>query len=199
MTITDSTVVRMADSRALRPREPTPNGGFRIPDSAYDDLWIARVQRRVVISETGCWLWQGCITPTWRYAQAGYRGKVIHVHRQMYSVVHKLQLTREQYVCHTCDVRHCVNPDHLWLGSNSDNQKDSGQKQRHYESRRNHCEHGHEYTPENTLMTHCRPGQVSRQCKTCARIRQRIKNGWPRELAESLPPLPRGHRVQHVK
>jgi len=29
------------------------------------------------------------------------------------------------FVCHTCDVKRCINPDHLWLGTNRDNIKDA--------------------------------------------------------------------------
>ena len=37
-------------------------------------------------------------------------------------------------VCHTCDVRNCVNPEHLWLGTQLDNHKDRIKKMR--------CPHG---------------------------------------------------------
>lgn len=165
-------VTLLADTLSKRSREPTANGGHRIPDAAYDALWIARVRKRVVVTETGCWLWQGFLTE-WGYAQAGYRGRTRTVHRTLYMMLHNVKLTHEQYVCHTCDIRNCVNPDHLWLGTNSDNQKDAGRKGRHSESSKTHCPQNHEYTPENTLLVKSASGGQARHCKTCTRDRHR--------------------------
>jgi hypothetical protein len=187
----------MADPSNCPKREKSPKGGYRIPDATYDVLWIARVRSRVVVvSETGCWLWQGWITKLWGYAQVGYRGRPVHVHRKLYMVLHNVQLSRDQYVCHTCDVRHCVNPDHLWLGSNSDNQKDSSAKSRHYESRRTHCERGHEFSPENTIVRATMRGTPRRVCRICERIRYRISLGWTEEEAATTPRIPNGFRTE---
>jgi len=80
---------------------------------------------------SGCWLWIGYTTRT-GYALFSMNGKLQSVHR--YSYRHfKGEIPIGMQVCHRCDVRNCVNPDHLFLGSNADNQQDSWKK-----GRRNH-------------------------------------------------------------
>ena len=76
--------------------------------------------------------------------------------------------------CHTCD-NTCVNPFHIWPGTMSDNIKDAVAKGRHKSVGRSaltHCKHGHEFTPENTIV---RPGTIHRVCRTCRDRRNRSR------------------------
>lgn len=70
-------------------------------------------------------------------------------------------------VCHTCDTPSCVNPYHLFLGTDYDNISDAIRKGRRGKPI-THCKRGHEYTPENTLhRTNSFTGKTSRACRIC--------------------------------
>lgn len=165
-------VIRMADSRVVRSREPSPNGGFRIPDAVYNARWLARVKSRTVVSERGCWIYQGWLHAR-GYGQDVYRGKSVGIHRKTFELTHNVSLTKVQYICHSCDIKQCCNPDHLWLGDTSSNMLDFVVKGKHYWRNKTHCPKGHEYTPENTYIRAASAGQRagSRACRECTRLR----------------------------
>jgi hypothetical protein len=82
----------------------------------------------------GCWLWQRAtqkIDERGRggYAMLTYNDKWQTGHRAVYQEwVGPIPTTR--FVLHTCDVRHCMNPDHLWLGTQQQNMDDMVRKGR---------------------------------------------------------------------
>lgn len=139
--------------------------GWKYTDEAYNRRWIARVRAKCIVSENGCWVWQGNLQ-TKGYGATAYRGANVAAHRQMYKLVMDIELATEQFVCHACDVRACCNPDHLFLGSAKVNNRDCGNKGRHHNGVKTVCKRGHPFSVENTRLR-ATPTTVMRTCLTC--------------------------------
>ena len=85
------------------------------------------------VPESGCWLWTRSIKPN-GYGQAHYNGKVAYAHRMSYEQEYG-EIPDGMCVLHTCDVRSCCNPRHLFLGTAKDNCDDKMAKGRYKQGR----------------------------------------------------------------
>ena len=78
-------------------------------------------------NDNGCWIYKG--------SSSGVYGKVrwnlawISAHRASYQQFVG-EVEEGRWVCHKCDIPKCVNPEHLFIGSASDNRRDAVRKQR---------------------------------------------------------------------
>lgn len=104
-------------------------------------------------------------------------GKFVKVyqHRVAYEQAHG-QIPPGMVVMHSCDNPPCVNPDHLIIGTQSENVRDMYHKGRdaNQNTAKTVCTNGHPFTPENTYNRK-RPGtdRTYRICRECYLSRQR--------------------------
>jgi hypothetical protein len=89
-----------------------------------------RLEHRSILDpKTGCVLWTASRT-TNGYGGLNFRGRHLQAHRASW-IAHRGPIPKGLLVCHRCDVRTCINPDHLFLGTQKENMADKVAKQGH--------------------------------------------------------------------
>ncbi|NRB10182.1 MAG: HNH endonuclease [Rickettsiaceae bacterium] len=88
---------------------------------------------RYAYFDGSCWYWQGARNSQgYGVISKGTRKQGnVKAHRASYEIFNFQQISNKQCVCHHCDNPACVNPHHLFLGSQQDNVLDMVKKGRH--------------------------------------------------------------------
>ena len=133
---------------------------------------ITRFESKINKSTTtDCWWWIGSIWKT-GYGAFCIEHKNIQAHRVSYEL-YVGPIPERALICHTCDNAHCVNPKHLYIGTNTTNNRDrlerdpmsfSGRPQQ------NNCLRGHELSGANLGISSI---TGVRWCKECTKLRMR--------------------------
>lgn len=154
--------MRRSDREA--PKVASRRGIGRVARPYLDRFW-ENVQK----SNDGCWIWTASVSRAgygdiWVGLRPGVR--IIKVHRLSWEI-HYGPIPDGLFVCHRCDNPRCVRPDHLFLGTHTDNMRDASAKGRlrsTHESAFRQCDWEFKQAWQTFHMTHARLRLV---CSTC--------------------------------
>ena len=120
------------------------------------------------IKEDGCWNWERSIRSKLPYGSIRLNGKHLVAHRYSWELSNG-KIPYGIYVLHKCDNPSCVNPDHLFLGTQGDNNRDCIEKNRNFNKLKTRCINGHEFNKKNTHFYLKKDGKTQRKCRACSR------------------------------
>jgi hypothetical protein len=86
-----------------------------------------RFEERVRVTP-GCWIWLGYKNPK-GYGRINNGNRDVMAHRFSYEL-YVGPIPAGKIICHKCDNPSCVNPDHLWVGTDQENADDKVAKGR---------------------------------------------------------------------
>lgn len=129
-----------------------------------------RFTTKIALTDSGCIQWIAGLS------NAGYGvfydGGNVLAHRWSYEY-HVGPIPEELVIDHLCRNRACVNPDHMEPVTRRENTLRSPICPLALNAAKTHCDHGHEFTPENTYTY---PNGGSRQCRECHRRQERARH-----------------------
>jgi hypothetical protein len=134
-----------------------------------------------MVSECGCWIWMAAISNKKGYGAFWISGKTDFAHRASWRIFRGI-IPSKMFVLHHCDTPACVNPHHLFLGTNKDNMMDCKKK-----GRDENCAYFHPFIGEKSWFKKGNDGGVF--------YKKRISNFKSKHLKDSAQPGSTAHRT----
>jgi HNH endonuclease len=146
-----------------------------------------------VYKTRNCWFWIGAATSLQYGVIKLPHGRTVTAHAASW-IIHNGPIPEGIFVLHHCDTRQCVRPDHLFLGTQKDNQQDAAAKGlcgNLAAYLKPLCKNGHVRTAENFYV---QPKTGKRQCRICRaladkEIKARRRAESPRTSEKALSPV----------
>jgi hypothetical protein len=135
--------------------------------------------QKCTIDNNDCWNWNGTKN-TKKYGQLMINRKRHMAHRISWSLKNG-EIPTGMVICHKCDNTSCINPDHLFLGTQKDNIQDASRKGRMHKSTNLYCKNGHLYNEKNTYYCHDNKHKRCRVCAKESRIKYKNKQALLKE------------------
>lgn len=92
------------------------------------EVQVRLEERSIPVTESGCWLWDGFLDKG-GYGHISIKGWPVRAHRASW-LAYRGEIPDGLCVLHECDVPSCINPSHLFLGTDEDNMRDRARKNR---------------------------------------------------------------------
>lgn len=147
-----------------------------LSDAEWEAAYWSRVDKR---GPDECWIWRGSLGSKGRAVFSRLRRSLQASHIAL-RFAGTPRPSLKHGACHTCDNPVCVNPAHLWWGTQKDNMADCIRKGRKAPTPfKTHCKHGHLLAGGNLYVYR---GQ--RWCIECRR--RRLRESYCRQTREGV-------------